>query len=1119
GETLADRIRDLGRLPVDVALRITRDVVDALDAAWERKVIHRDIKPSNILIDRRNRVRVADFGLAKGSAHDSDASLTQSGIMVGSPHYVAPEQAQDKPADFRADFYSIGIMLFHMLAGERPFDGSSPVAVVAKHLHEPMPLLRSKRADVPPRVEQLIQWLTQKDPERRPATHAELLNAIDAILGHPLPSYTTIALPQTLSRRRRLGAILLAGAVAIGATWFITRDDAPPPAARPPESKFVVAVAPFYGPDHDSANEGRVMAALIERAVAQRLGAQNAKVVGIEETKTSVRSHDDARELGSKLQANAVIWGEAFALRQETEIQPHITRVGTGALGRPAAVSPTPAEGGRRYTALRGDPLEAFADAGGGTVRLQAEAPNQIELRKTSASGIGDVVLLLAGIHALENEGDPRKALRLLEQAPRSAETLRYQVQALLQADRTEEARKVLEEAIALDPGDAPSHALLGELHLAANRVAEAVAAYQRADALRQPYTTARGIVFENKLYVKETYRSERLYEGKETESLFLLGIDPQSGRVLERHALPGRLESFTRDGDTLIVTYNSGDADDRRLPGELRLRHGRFDRHLWQSPNYLWRIRSTKVGRVLPVNFIADLDKPRRYGEPAGSMGLDPDPVASAPRTLPDLEHKLRAAIEKDPTQPWHLFFLALTLREQKRLDEANAVFAELVRRDDAHMPYWHFTWMLNLLERLRLTGWADQLYPKAIALRQQIPEPVTFSTLFERLINVSFTRQMAINRDTARGYQTILRARQISGMSPEGEDLVAALWAREHERQGRHDLARHERDVIRRTHAHPFNYLGTTVKVDYALTFVAAAFLALVVSFIWFALKRRLAFRRERRTLFAAFAVLVIALVFAVDRIAVTTSLHSMPLGLSDAIGHPQSVRDFDRMLEARPDDRALLQVAAAVNHFAGNRDRAEELYRKAGVRMPGAPVMPDVQLLARAIYGSRWHQWKIALRLPGPLDNPLRAALILAVIGALPLFTLIAIRARGEASGGDPVRVWLIAFLLAIPLLPLGTWLNRDAMAIPAVGPVSAMNLPNLEAAFPPPGTASHPLEGVRLLLALSFPYARIFWTIVVLAPLLAAALAFKRGERLHVMRVGEQIQQIEGSETPT
>ena len=153
GETLGDRITRSGHIPVAEALRITRQIAEALEAAWERRIVHRDIKPSNVLIDRRNQVRVADFGLAKPVEFGRYASLTQQGYLLGTPHYISPEQAQCNETDFRSDIYSLGIMLYQMLTGERPFDGTTPIAVVTKHLHDPMPSLRARRPDVPESVE------------------------------------------------------------------------------------------------------------------------------------------------------------------------------------------------------------------------------------------------------------------------------------------------------------------------------------------------------------------------------------------------------------------------------------------------------------------------------------------------------------------------------------------------------------------------------------------------------------------------------------------------------------------------------------------------------------------------------------------------------------------------------------------------------------------------------------------------------------------------------------------------------------------------------------------------------------------------------------------------------
>ncbi len=111
GETLARRIARTGPIPADEALQILLQIVDALDAAWEKRIVHRDIKPLNIIFDKRGTVKVADFGLAKGMESSStEQSLTHTGYLMGSPHYIAPEQAQGHRTDFRADNKSLGIL-------------------------------------------------------------------------------------------------------------------------------------------------------------------------------------------------------------------------------------------------------------------------------------------------------------------------------------------------------------------------------------------------------------------------------------------------------------------------------------------------------------------------------------------------------------------------------------------------------------------------------------------------------------------------------------------------------------------------------------------------------------------------------------------------------------------------------------------------------------------------------------------------------------------------------------------------------------------------------------------------------------------------------------------------
>ena len=174
GESLRERIDREKQLGVDDALAITRKVADALDYAHEHGVVHRDIKPGNILLSERGEPLIADFGIALAVAQTGGGRITETGLSLGTPHYMSPEQATgDRDVDPRSDVYALGCVLFEMLAGQPPFSASTAQAVLVKILTADAPSITSERRTVPPNVGAALAQALEKLPADRFTSAAE----------------------------------------------------------------------------------------------------------------------------------------------------------------------------------------------------------------------------------------------------------------------------------------------------------------------------------------------------------------------------------------------------------------------------------------------------------------------------------------------------------------------------------------------------------------------------------------------------------------------------------------------------------------------------------------------------------------------------------------------------------------------------------------------------------------------------------------------------------------------------------------------------------------------------------------------------------------------------------
>ena len=216
GESLRDRLRREGQLPIDGAVQITRETAQALDYAHQQGVIHRDIKPENILLTKDGNVLVADFGIARALAGGEEQRLTETGLSLGTPAYMSPEQAAGGSVDARSDIYSLGCVTYEMLAGEPPFSAASAQGVVARHLADPVPSLRTVRPSVPPAIETAIAKALAKVPADRFASTTQFAEALQTT--HPETVQTQYrAQASPLRIPWRLIPLLVLGGIVIGA--------------------------------------------------------------------------------------------------------------------------------------------------------------------------------------------------------------------------------------------------------------------------------------------------------------------------------------------------------------------------------------------------------------------------------------------------------------------------------------------------------------------------------------------------------------------------------------------------------------------------------------------------------------------------------------------------------------------------------------------------------------------------------------------------------------------------------------------------------------------------------------------------------------------------------------
>ena len=230
GGTLKQRLEDIkstgGCLPLTEISRTMQQVANALDYAHSQGMLHRDLKPANILLDQAGDAYITDFGIARLLESEE---ITRSGSILGTPDYMSPEQCEGKPLTFASDLYSLGIILFELLTGETPFDADSPLAILQKHIHEPVPPLSQYRKDLPTGLDSVLQKALSKDPEKRFSSAAGLMEAFthgtgsSTLSAHtltPAGSFTPVNHSNSTRGRWALAILLIILALSAGGYWL-----------------------------------------------------------------------------------------------------------------------------------------------------------------------------------------------------------------------------------------------------------------------------------------------------------------------------------------------------------------------------------------------------------------------------------------------------------------------------------------------------------------------------------------------------------------------------------------------------------------------------------------------------------------------------------------------------------------------------------------------------------------------------------------------------------------------------------------------------------------------------------------------------------------------------------
>ena len=490
GESLRDRLARDKQLPIDEALRIAGEVADALSYAHARGVVHRDIKPENIMLEAGHAV-VADFGIARAVSAAGGERLTQTGMAVGTPMYMSPEQAAgETDLDGRSDLYSLGCVLYEMLGGQPPFTGPTAAAVTRQHLIADPPPITNLRPAVPATVVDALQRALSKSP-------ADRFNPVAQFGAAIAPGAVAAGARSAPSKRSLAPRLLVAGVTVavIAAAVLWNRNAAPRGAAS-----SSIAVLPFadLSPDHANAYLGDGIAETLINALVNVPGL----TVAARTSAFSFRGREaDVREIGKQLHVAAVLEGSVQRAGDQLRVTAQLVRAEDGVnlwsqrFDRPAteifAVQDEVARSAVAAMRLTMTPTADSAGAVGGTkvsAAYDAYLLGRYHWNLRTTEGMIHATAAFRQAVALDS-GYARGWSGLADAYALSIPT-EYNVPGLSRDSLLTLGEQAARRAIALAPTLGEAHASLGEILEGRVRWSDATAEFEEAVRLAPMYPT-----------------------------------------------------------------------------------------------------------------------------------------------------------------------------------------------------------------------------------------------------------------------------------------------------------------------------------------------------------------------------------------------------------------------------------------------------------------------------------------------------------------------------------------------------------------------------------------------------------------------------------------------------